>query len=295
MQKVLISNVASQVGRFILKHLSHYNSEIEVIAGLHQDAFEHEKELIIDRNVNSVVLPMNQSGLKDSLKEIDKLVLLQTGTNYYSLNKELVNAAKSTNVKFILLISALDVGMEDEKNYPLEMQVRQLEELIIKSQVPYSFLRTSMFCQQLLRFAKHLNKGVLPLPLKEDKPFRLLHLDDLSRAATAILLTSGTRHGKIFYLCGKEAITAQELAQKLSKFLDRSIAFKEVSFDEEKKIILGSGIIEDEVEPWLEFFHAVSNDKEKDSPDFELLTLEERSSIDEFIVQHAEDFVLGED
>src|SRR5215467_3713375 len=59
---------------------------------------------------------------------------------------------------------------------------------------------------------------------------------------SAILLASGTAQNRIYELHGPDALTYNEVAQRISKLCGRTIRYVDIPMSEQKKALVGSGI-----------------------------------------------------
>jgi uncharacterized protein YbjT (DUF2867 family) len=121
---------------------------------------------------------------------------------------------------------------------------RQSEEKIEASGIPYTFMRPNGFMQNFVTY----NAATI----KSQNAFygcqgegAVSHIDIRDLAAAVVAVLSGTGHeGKAYPLTGPEALTQQQVAEKLSKAIGRAISYVDLPAADVKKAMLASGMPE---------------------------------------------------
>jgi len=121
---------------------------------------------------------------------------------------------------------------------------RDSEENIDASGLPYTFLRPNGFMQNLVNY----NAGTIRTQnafygCQGNGAVSLVDIRDI--AAVAVIVLAATGHeGKCYSLTGAEALTNEEVAEKISRVEGREITYIDLPPVEFKKAILSTGIQE---------------------------------------------------
>lgn len=130
-----------------------------------------------------------------------------------------IRAAKEAGVRHIVFLSLL--GAEKNRVVPH----RKIEDLILASGIPYTFLRPSFFMQNLstTHLAEIRDRDEIFVPAGRGRT-SFIDVRDIA-AVAAKTLTEPGHEGKAYPLTGSEALTYQEVAELFSASLGRRIAY----------------------------------------------------------------------
>ncbi|PJZ47575.1 NmrA family NAD(P)-binding protein [Leptospira saintgironsiae] len=161
-------------------------------------------------------------------------------TDQYSVLNPWFEKAKSSSLKKVVLMSAMGVDFA-----PPEAPFRKLEISLENSGVPYTILRPNWFMQN---FQTYWLSGILKdkkisFPAGNAKT-SFIHTDDISSSVVSALLNDQF-NGKGITLTGKEALTHEEVAEKISKHTGLKISYADISPDTFKTGLLQAGVPED--------------------------------------------------
>ena len=67
---------------------------------------------------------------------------------------------------------------------------------------------------------------------------------DVAAVAAAIAVSPGTHAGKTYWLTGPELLSNYDVAAVLSKLLDRTVTYRELTFEENKDAMIRAGVPE---------------------------------------------------
>lgn len=155
--------------------------------------------------------------------------LLQYDTNFNNF----LNKIFSSDVKHITFISAM--GIENAKKSPYYI----IEQLIKKSNKQYTFLRPNMYMQNLLthHLDEILSNNELFIPAGNSK---ISYIDsfDVAKISSEVLLNYSKYANKELILTGSEAVTSQQIADIMTKTLNRTITYTKPSSRKWKKVML---------------------------------------------------------
>jgi len=177
-----------------------------------------------------------------ALKNVDRLFLLiPSSSEGEQQQRNFVDAAKQTIVKHIVKLSQL--GADAHASGRFQRYHGAVESHILKSSIPYTFLRPNLFMQGLLNFRSTISsQGAFYAPAGNAKVSAVDVRDIASIAARA--LTESGHEGKIYDITGPEALTHTEMAEQLSSALGKPIKYVDVSPETMRQALLGFGMPE---------------------------------------------------
>jgi uncharacterized protein YbjT (DUF2867 family) len=154
-----------------------------------------------------------------------------------------IEAAERMGVRRVVKLSAL--GPDAGPPMRLRRIHSECERILEESSMGWTLLRPNLFMQTTLTFAEQVAaEGRFYAPLAEAKT-SMIDVRDVATVA-AKTLTDERHEGKVYELTGPEAISHREIAEKLSKVLERPVEHVEVSLDDAR-----GGMIEMGMPEWL--------------------------------------------
>lgn len=194
-------------------------------------------------NLHWVKADASQSGLGlEVLDQVDRAFFLCPPgyTDQYGVLNPWIEKAKSKKLQKIVLMTAIGID-----HSPEDLPFRKLEIAVEKSGLAYNIIRPNWFMQNFQTFwiSGILKDKKIYFPAGNAKT-SFIDARDIAASATTLLLDD-SQNGKGFTLTGKESITHDEVAQKLSKATGLSIAFADITPEDFKKGLVGAGVPED--------------------------------------------------
>jgi len=165
------------------------------------------------------------------------------------LESNMVDACKESGVKHVVLNSALGAG-DYGKSFP--SWHRKVEDKLKGTSMRYAILRPNGFMQNIVAFyAPSIRaQGAFYAAMGDAK---VSHVDVGDIAVVAVKALHGGAHaGKIYELNGPEAISNQELAERISKVTGRTVKFVDIPESAQRESMLGLGMPEWQVTALLE-------------------------------------------
>jgi uncharacterized protein YbjT (DUF2867 family) len=156
-----------------------------------------------------------------------------------AMEANFIKEVRAAGRKHIVKLSALGGR---ESMYPSGH--RDSEENIEASGLPYTFLRPNGFMQNLVNY----NAGTIRSQnafygCQGNGAVSVVDIRDI--AAVAVTVLAATEHeGKSYTLTGGEALTNEQVAEKISRVAERKISYVDLPPAEFKKAILSAGIPE---------------------------------------------------
>lgn len=175
-----------------------------------------------------------------ALKNVERLFLLiPSSSSVEEQQRNFVDAANRSGVRHIVKLSQLSA----DENAPGRFQRYHgaIEKHIMKSGIPYTFLRPNLFMQGLLNFRATISsQGAFYAPAGTAK-VSVVDVRDIAAVAAKALTESG-HEGKIHDITGPEALTHAEMAAQLSKAIGKQVKYVDVPPETMRQALLGFGM-----------------------------------------------------
>ena len=200
----------------------------------------------------------------------------------------IVDAAKNAKVKRIVKLSQL--GASPKSHGRFQRYHGAVEDYIVKSRIPYTFLRPNLFMQGLLNFRPTIaSQGVFFAPLSQAR-ISVVDVRDIGAVAAKALIE--TKHeGRTYDLTGPEALTHAEMAEQLSQAVGKPIKHVEVLPVVMKETLLKSGVPEWQAEGVVEDYeHYRKGEAEQVASTIRDITGHEASYFAQFALDYATKF-----
>lgn len=128
-----------------------------------------------------------------------------------------IKAAKETNVKHIVYLSAVDV---DVKSYHRH---KEYEQMVFDSEIPYTILRPTWFHENVMNHhATSVKKEGVFRSSACDGVYTSVAIADIAAVVVEVLTNPEQHVGKIYTLTG-EALSEKQVAQSLSKVIGKEV------------------------------------------------------------------------
>ena len=161
--------------------------------------------------------------------------LVQLGTNT-------IEAAKNAGVRYIVRSSAMGAA---EKAITMGRLHGEVEKAVETSGIPYTILQPNTFMQSYRMNAETVRKDrAFYLPMSDGK-VSVIDVNDIAAVAVACLTEPG-HEGKKYILTGPEALSNYDIAEKLTTYLGRTIAYLDVSPAQAEETMTRAGM-----SPWM--------------------------------------------
>jgi uncharacterized protein YbjT (DUF2867 family) len=205
--------------------------------------------------------------------------------NQTELELNVVRAAKRAGVRHLVKSSVW--GAESEALAFAKIH-RPVEKEIAASGLAYTFLRPNGYMQNMHNFYAQTIQAqrAFYLPARDA---RISHIDvrDIARAAVVALTETG-HDGQAYDLSGPEALTYQQMAEKLSAVVSQEVTYVDVSDQDFKKGMVSAGASAQAADAMLELLHYyISGAASRISANVRRLTGTEPLSFDQYARDHA--------
>lgn len=183
------------------------------------------------------------NSLERALSGITKILLIPTIVPHrLEQNKRVVDSAVKNKVKHILYTGISFKNINETATAGLEAHF-ETEDYIMASGLSYTFLRNNLYMEALPFYggAKLYEQGFY-LPAGKGKvPFALRR--EMGEAAATVLLQEG-HENKIYEIAASELYTYDDVANALSKLVDKTITYTDADPETFKRILVENGLDE---------------------------------------------------
>ena len=222
----------------------------------------------------------------DALKGIDRVFLL-TNSSAQAETQQLkfVEQASRAGVKQIVKLSQYGARVDSPVRFLRYHAV--VENRIKELGIPYTFVRPNLFVQCLRGFRRAIiNQNRFFAPIGDAK-VSIADVRDIATVAAAALTEDGHAE-KIYNITGPEALSHQEMAEKLSDALHRHIEFVSIPPESMRIALAGVGFPDWQADGLIEEY-AYYNRGEASTvtTDFQNVTGKQPRSFDQFARDYA--------
>jgi uncharacterized protein YbjT (DUF2867 family) len=227
--------------------------------------------------------------IRAALEGVEQTFLVGPPTaNVAELEAAFVNEAKLSGVKRIVKLSALG-----GRKAIFPGLHRNSEVTIEASGIPYTFLRPNGFMQNFVNYNGDTIKTQNAFYGAQGSG-AVSHVDirDVASAAVKVLSTNG-HEGRAYALTGPEALTNQEIAEKLSRAVGHTIRYVDLPQDDFRRSLLSAGVPDWSVDALIDLQRLYrEGGAGLIDPAFEQLTGRKPTSFDDFARDHSGAFQL---
>ncbi|MEG1421623.1 MAG: SDR family oxidoreductase [Citrobacter sp.] len=183
---------------------------------------------------------IDEAAFTTALQGIDKLLLISSSEvgQRTPQHRNVINAAKAANVKFIAYTSLLHA---DSSPLGLAVEHVETEKMLADSGIAYTLLRNSWYTENYLASAPAaLEHGVFIGAAGEGKIASATRAD--YAAAAARVVSEDGHAGKIYELAGDEGWTLSQLATELAKQSGKKVVYQNLSEADFAAALKGFGL-----------------------------------------------------
>ena len=162
-----------------------------------------------------------------------------------------IEAALAAGVEHFVYHSVLHPQTEA---MPHHWQKLRAEERLLESGLPFTILQPAVYMQNVLAYGTRIAEdGVYPVPYAADARVSMVDLEDVARVA-AIVLTESGHTGATYELCGREILSAREIAEIYTRTLGRPVRVEVVPREAWAASVRETGLGDYEIETLLAMF-----------------------------------------
>jgi uncharacterized protein YbjT (DUF2867 family) len=229
---ILVSGATGRVGQNLVRALAAGGADVRAIA---RDPDTARRALGPGIEIVQADLEEPES-LAGAMRDVDKAFLLPPACmRQVKLESNFIDAAQRAGIRHVVKLSI--VSADPKSPGPIPQWHGMAEKRLEMSGVPFTHLRPNFYMQNLLWFAHPIREiDTFCLPLGDART-ALVDVRDVADAAAAVLLGEG-HEGRTYTLTGPQSLDFAAVAEALSEAVGRAIAYKAITAQEFKAIIL---------------------------------------------------------
>ncbi|TPO03091.1 SDR family oxidoreductase [Mesorhizobium sp. B1-1-5] len=180
--------------------------------------------------------------VKTALEGITRVLLISSGTpDMRETQCNFIDLCRQAGVQHVVKFSGAESGIGfDPAKFQFTRMHEEIEDHLEAAGPAWTHLRPSQFMQVYLREASTISRDSelrLPFAGIELAP---VAIEDIAKVACR-LLRDGGHQGESLDMTGPEALTMHELAERISAAIGRPVRYVPVSWEERRRMLLGSG------------------------------------------------------
>lgn len=243
---ILVTGATGNVGTELIKKLSASGQAVR--------AFVRERTRAEGIAVEGVEFAEgdfeNLKTFPPALQSVEQLFLLAPSSSTVEKQQcDLVDAARQSGVRHIVKLSQF--GADENARGRFQRYHGSVENYIVKTGTPYTFLRPNLFMQGLLNFRQTIATEGAFYAAAGNASISAVDVRDIA-AVAAKALTEPGHEGKSYDITGPEALTHTQMAEQLSKAGGRNVKYIDVPPEKMRKALLDLGMLAWQVEGVLE-------------------------------------------
>jgi uncharacterized protein YbjT (DUF2867 family) len=282
---ILVTGAGGTVGSEVVKQLKATGAKFRV--GFRTPA---KAEKAKAEGLDTVVFDFgDRASIAAALKGADKMFLLSGNVpNQSEIEINAVEEANKAGVKHIVKLSVL---LADKEQYTFAKWHRAVEKAIEKSGMAYTFLRPTGFMQNFVNYNAGSIKAQGAIYEPMDAAVSYVDVRDIAAVAVKALTALG-HENKAYELTGPAALSYEQVAGKISQAIGKPVKAVFTGVDAARQAMLGMGFPQFVVDAVLDLQTVYANGiSAKVYPDIEKVTGRKARSFDDFVREHAAQFV----
>jgi len=222
-----------------------------------------------------------------ALQGVDKLFLLSPPGSTH-VEAAVIEAARKADVKHIVKLSV--IGAESGATI-FAREHAAMEKEILKSGIPYTFLRCNAFMQNYINnFATSIKAQSAFYLAQGDSRCSVVDVKDIAAVAVKALTQPG-HENKSYVITGPEALNNTQIAEKLSKAAGKKVNYVALTDEQMREGMTGQGVPPAIIDAMLDLMHFyISGKAAVVSPDVRKVAGREGTTFDQFAQENAAAF-----
>jgi uncharacterized protein YbjT (DUF2867 family) len=283
---ILITGATGRVGGATLKQLVSKGIPVRVLLR-HPEKAAALADLGADPVIGDLA---QQSSLEAALDGVSAALLVSPlDPRQVELQGNFIDAAKRVGRVHVVKIAGLGTALDS----PIRSGRwhAQTEKYLEASGLPFTHLRPPYFMQNILRFAPTIRLSAEFVGALDQGKAAMIDVADIAAVATTALTAPG-HAGKAYTLTGPEALSYQDVAETLSRSLERPVTYRNVPLAVMRERLLNAGMPEWQVDIQMEFSTALGSGQASTVTDtVEAVTGNPPRTFDQFIREHVALFI----
>jgi uncharacterized protein YbjT (DUF2867 family) len=243
---ILVTGASGTVGRTVLEAMCKSGKPFRAMYRSEEDTRR------APARVSTVIADFaDKESLRRALAGVDTVFLVCSPIpQLVELESNVIDTSRETGVKHIVLNSALGAG-DYPKSYP--SWHRAVEDKLKSSGLGCTVLRPNGFMQNIVAFnaPSIRTQGAFYAAMGKAKT-SLIDVRDVAALAARVLTEPNGHAGKTYELNGPEAVSNDEIAERISRVSGRAVKYVDIPEAAQRKAMLDSGMPEWQVNALLE-------------------------------------------
>jgi uncharacterized protein YbjT (DUF2867 family) len=248
---ILITGATGRIGGATLKYLASRGMALRALIRSPDKAAS-----VAAPGVETVIGDLAEPhSLEAALEAVDAALLVSPlDPRQVELQGNFIEAAKRAGHVHIVKVSGLGTA--------LDSSVRsgrwhaQIEKHLEDSGLPFTHLRPPFFMQNILRFAPAIRANSEFVGALQRGKVAMIDVHDIAAVAGTALTTPG-HASKAYVVTGTEALSYQEIAERISAILGRKVTYNDMPLEAVRERLRASGMPEWHVQVQIDFSTAL--------------------------------------
>jgi len=230
---IVVTGATGTIGKELVRNLSSEKADFKVLVTSEAKKYEALASVVANyRDVNTLIR---------AFEGADTLFLLTPDApQVMQWVENAVNAAERAGVKHVVRSSG--IGADAASPYAVMKQLGELERIVERSGIPWTFLRPNSFMQNFATFDRQaVRHGYLQVP-RGDARISFVDVRDIAAVATSVLMNPEPHVHKAYTLTGPEALKMQEAVTLIGEQVGRTVTYHDIDKEAWATQMQGFGI-----------------------------------------------------
>jgi NAD(P)H dehydrogenase (quinone) len=248
---ILITGASGKTGKAIVQALAEKGQKVRALVHRAEQESPLQQLGAFETRVGDI---HNRTLLMESMSQVSAVyhICPNVSKDEFEIGEMVINSAKAAGVERFVYHSVLHPHVEDMPHHWLKMRV---EELLFKSDLNFTILQPVAYMQNILGYWKQItNQGLYPVPYHPETRLGMVDLVNVAEAAVEVLTNAG-HDNAIYELCGSEPLSQVEVAEILSRKLNRTVKAERVLIEIWEVQARGSGMDEYAISTLIKMFN----------------------------------------
>lgn len=289
-KSIVITGASGKTGKAIISQLS--NNGYTVTAFAHKESYRSE---LLACGASKIVIGdlRSRTDLENAFSENRAIyhICPNMTQDEYEIGRNIIQICQKTGTSRFIYHSVLHPHIQ---SMPHHWQKLLVEEELFKSSLEYTILQPAAYMQNILGYHKSIQSGIFPVPYSPEALISLVDLRDVAAVALLVLKNEKYING-IYELAGTTPLSQYEVADELTKVLERKISVEVINRNQWENNAINSGMADYPRKTLLSMFEYYEQYGLKGSPTtLSYLLGRNPITIGQFIKDHIQQFINQE-